>query len=864
MNSSQVLMNRYQIQSELGRGGMGVVYKAYDLSLQRDVALKVMLGAMNSQSLERFFREAQGLAQFVHPNIVRIFDFGRLPGGEPYLVMEFIEGASLLELRRRQQLPLERLCEALTSVATALHAAHSKGVLHRDLKPQNILLRAETGEPVLLDFGVARFEDKGASLTEEGAIVGTLDYMAPEQADGQRVDARADVYGLGATFYHLLTDQTLFPGVTAHYILVKKIFEDTPVAPNSLVPELPTELSEFCLRCLAKDPAQRPQSALDFAEELRQCLAEPQPKTSKSGPKLLLVALALLALVVGALYLAAPATGQLRLRSELEGLSVGLKSEPLVPLTKGQLAQFDWPAGAQQLVLKRQGVSLQKPLRITSGSVQSLTLKPEFVIGLTSVPRATVAVFDAQGQLLSVRGQTERPLPQQLTLPLGRVRVRVSAPGYVAREQVLEVNQEQSLEIKLESEPWLFDMTLPSHSGGWHGPIMLDIDGDGHLEMLQAMRSQALAKQTSGPCDLVCLDVRRPAASARLWSVPKVMSPWTEIVCVQREQRHYAVALTNLPGRDGRVCSFIDVSTGKVFKRIERTEAQSRGRGNALTQMAKAQWPEAGEALLFNVYRHCQAVDLKTMKSEPLKLPVACKQYSLIACAKDLNAERGHVLVLMLNNSSLWAGRLNADRSLTYQWHYDRKDLRYTGGSISPDQRWGVFFPHSNFFVRKQKTNVAHIVVVDLKDKRVAQVLTLAASATPRCVWRQSQDGQSRAVLVVANGQSSTLLTMNARGRFQESRARRLKARVDYVSRYTKEPGRTLLVLSCGQPREVHLLDPQLDFKCVWTHKPGMQGHAGGVDINGDGRHALMFWGWRVGRIKAVTPGLARLAWPLE
>jgi serine/threonine-protein kinase len=225
----------YELLEEIGRGGQGVVYHARQKSLNRTVALKVIgLGHWATEAhLKRFRREAEAAASLAHPGIVPIYEVGERDGS-CYFSMQFIEGGQLDEVVRRQPLPIGRAVELIAKLARAIHYAHEHGILHRDIKPGNILLD-EKGEPHLTDFGLARLVETESTLTRTKEVLGTPSYMAPEQAvgDNAQLTSATDVYGLGAVLYQLLTGQPPFAGGTT-YETVKLLLETEPRQPRLL------------------------------------------------------------------------------------------------------------------------------------------------------------------------------------------------------------------------------------------------------------------------------------------------------------------------------------------------------------------------------------------------------------------------------------------------------------------------------------------------------------------------------------------------------------------------------------------------------------------------------------------------------
>ncbi|HET7352554.1 MAG TPA: Stk1 family PASTA domain-containing Ser/Thr kinase, partial [Gaiellaceae bacterium] len=257
---------RYQIQRKLGAGGMADVYLAEDQELGRRVAIKILNGrhANDDQFIERFRREAKNAAALNHPNIVSIYDRGEAEDTY-YIAMEFLDGRTLKELVvSRGAAPLNVAIEYARQILSALRFAHRHGIVHRDIKPHNVLVDAE-GRVKVTDFGIAR---AGTSqMTETGSIVGTAQYLSPEQARGGEVDPRSDLYSLGVVLYELLTGKTPFDGETPVEIAMKHL-SNAPKPPSKLRPDVPPELDKVVLRALAKDPDDRYQSADEMEADL--------------------------------------------------------------------------------------------------------------------------------------------------------------------------------------------------------------------------------------------------------------------------------------------------------------------------------------------------------------------------------------------------------------------------------------------------------------------------------------------------------------------------------------------------------------------------------------------------------------------
>jgi len=271
-----------ELRAELGRGGMGAVYRAFHAGLGREVAVKVMTSLLDVEERERFVREGEALARLDHPAVLPIHAAAVDAKGRPYLVLELIEGRSLLErITREGPLDADEAARVGVDLAEGLAHAHARGVLHRDLKPANVLLD-RAGRVFLADFGLARLQGR-RTLTASGEVLGTPTYMAPEQAQAARATPLADVYALGATLYHAVTGRAPFHGQTAIEVLSYVMTED-PTPPRALRPDLDPALERVIVRCLAKEPGERFASAAELAAALRRVGGKERARPRPVGP----------------------------------------------------------------------------------------------------------------------------------------------------------------------------------------------------------------------------------------------------------------------------------------------------------------------------------------------------------------------------------------------------------------------------------------------------------------------------------------------------------------------------------------------------------------------------------------------------
>jgi eukaryotic-like serine/threonine-protein kinase len=424
-------LGRYQILREIGRGTAGVVYQAHDLVLGHTVALKMVQPAFAMTATqrdafdERFLREARIAARLSHPNVVRVHDFGCDPEGTLFIALEFLDGAPLSQVVSPSSTLLwPEALRIAERMADALHHAHSMGIVHRDVKPANVML-LPTGEPKLLDFGIAKTAEAGGHCTRPGHLVGTPLYMSPEQTLGRPAEPRSDVFALGAVLYFLITGRAPFAAATVPHVLLR-VLRDDPVSPSCSVPGTPEDVDYVVARAMAKDPAYRYSSAAAMAQDLIDILARrpprhraawTPPRPDDTSPWLTLDGdLALAELEAEVLTPLGTLTPAVSLGPALGLETAGGRAVGSVPPHRRSLGSRALPAAALMLAAAAFGYAARHardpvaPTALTTVPAPSLATSPSVLVAAPLPPAPRAAVAPAP------------PVPSPATLPAAEPR----------------------------------------------------------------------------------------------------------------------------------------------------------------------------------------------------------------------------------------------------------------------------------------------------------------------------------------------------------------------------------------------------------------------------------------------------------
>ncbi len=410
---------RYQIIKELGKGAMGVVYLAHDPRIERQIALKVLRQdcVENDDLRSRFVKEAKAIGRLSHPNIVTVFDVGQ-DHDTIFIAMELLEGNPLNEILSERKLSFEEIVNLAGQIAGALDYAHQRGIIHRDIKPTNIIVNPEDHVKIT-DFGIARFEDTSAThQTQAGIILGTPSYMSSEQVMGETIDGRSDLYSLGVILYELCTGKMPFKGSNLSAVFMA-ITQETPAVPVKINPSVPVSISDLILKSLSKSPDDRFQTGNDMKEALKNCLLTMEPTTGGKN---------------------------IEHKPKKQLKKIGISA--LISLIVVCLA-----AGAVYLIIQGMPITKNKettPIEVTMGSnlekepANITKEKKSALLDITSMP---------EGAEIFINGTFKGKTPLPIELELGKYDVRLSLRDYHVWEAPLEFKDEGKTPLRIPLIP---------------------------------------------------------------------------------------------------------------------------------------------------------------------------------------------------------------------------------------------------------------------------------------------------------------------------------------------------------------------------------------------------------------------------
>lgn len=459
---------RYQIENEVGRGSMGVVYRGHDPQIDRTLALKVLRqDRVTSEAfVKRFLKEARAVGRLSHPNIVTVFDVGE-DQGNIYIAMEFLEGESLQDVVEHRKLEVKEVVDLVIQVAETLDYAHQKGVVHRDIKPSNIIL-TPSGQIKITDFGIAHIDDPTATLhTMVGEIMGTPAYMSPQQVLGQTTDGRTDLFSLGVILYELSTGRRPFGGEGKTLATVfNEIVKTDPPEPSLVSEAVPKEISTIIMKCLAKAPEDRYQTGRELAEALRKSREQvptrsvltpdvvapgPQPKPQRTAAILILL-VAVVALAIGGYFVKARFFTQPKLAAVLIDSSPSGAAIEVDGQSRGNApATLNLPLGSHRIRATLGGYvdrEIQVDLTEPKGYPVTLSLQP--TVALPPKPGVLKAESTPSGAELYVDGKRRGNTPAAVEVPPGAHQVRVVLAGY--QEYSVAVHLKEGADYPLKAD----------------------------------------------------------------------------------------------------------------------------------------------------------------------------------------------------------------------------------------------------------------------------------------------------------------------------------------------------------------------------------------------------------------------------